>query len=61
MASPVPQPRSIYTMAKFIFLMSTHNAEEWGEGLLGSAAVKEEGPLTLPKADHCKKALMRGP
>lgn len=48
-------------MAKFIFLMSTHNGEEWGEGLLGSAAVKEEGPLTPPKADHCKKALMRGP
>lgn len=42
--------------------MPTHNAEEWaGSGeALGSAVMKEEGPLTHPKAGHYKKALMRG-
>lgn len=42
--------------------MPTHNAEEWaGSGeALGSAVMKEEGPLTHPKTGHYKKALMRG-
>lgn len=42
--------------------MPTHNAEGWAGGgeALGSAAMKEEGPLIPAKAGHCKKALRRG-